>query len=216
MIRLENIHFQTGDFAFSDLNLCVPTGAYGILMGKTGGGKTTLLELVCGLRQPHSGRIWIGDKDVTFLPPGNRGLGYVPQDGALFPTLTVREQLGFALSIRKRPASEIEARVTELATAIGITSLLNRLPEGLSGGEKQRVALGRALAANPAVLLLDEPLSALDEETRAELMPLLKRIQRKAGVTVLHVTHHRLEAEHLADAIFHLENNRIAEAPNHG
>lgn len=216
MIRLEHIHFQTGDFSFSDLNLCVPAGAYGILMGKTGGGKTTLLELVCGLRQPHSGRIWIGDTDVTLLPPGQRGLGYVPQDGALFPTLTVREQLGFALSIRKRPASEIEARVTELASAIGITSLLHRLPEGLSGGERQRVALGRALAAKPAVLLLDEPLSALDEETRGELIPLLKTIQRNTGVTVLHVTHQRREADCLADVIFHLENNRIKEAPTHG
>ncbi len=211
MIRLENVAWQAGAFGFSDLSFTVPGGCYGVLTGRTGEGKTTLLELICGLRRPLSGRIWVGDREVTGLPPGARGLGYVPQDGALFPTLNVREQIGFALSIRKSPPDGIKRRVEELAAALGVTHLLDRRPDRLSGGERQRVALGRALAASPRVLLLDEPLSALDDDTREQLLGLLQCIHRETAVTVLHVTHHRMEAQRLAGLMLNLEGGRIRE-----
>jgi molybdate/tungstate transport system ATP-binding protein len=209
MIRLDSIAWRAGAFGLENVSFAVPAARYGVLMGPTGSGKTSLLEIVCGLRRPGSGRIWLGERDVTELAPGARGLGYVPQDSALFPTMTVREQLGFALRIRHRPANEIATRVGELAAPLGIAHLLDRLPDGLSGGERQRVAVGRALAARPQVLLLDEPLSALDDDTRESLADLLHRVQRETAVTVLHVTHHRTEAARLADVLFRLEDGKV-------
>ena len=210
-IRFDNLSWHAGTFRLEGVSFSVPAASYAVLMGRTGCGKTTLLEILCGLRPPAGGRVFIGERDVTDLPPGERGIGYVPQDGAMFPTMTVREQLGFALAIRRRPASEIAARVKELADHLGIAHLLGRLPQHLSGGERQRVALGRALAAKPSVLLLDEPLSALDEELRDELSALLKRVQQDLGLTALHITHSRHEATQLADVIFRLEAGRVAE-----
>ena len=213
MIRFENIAWRAGAFALENISFTVPGGSYGVLMGRTGGGKTSLLEIICGLRRPTTGRVWLGEREVTQLAPGERGLGYVPQDGALFPTMTVREHLGFALRVRHRPAEEIARRVAELAEPLGISALLERRPPGLSGGERQRVALGRALAARPQVLLLDEPLSALDDDTREPLADLLHRVQRETAVTGLHVTHHRTEAARLADVLFRLDGGRVVEAP---
>lgn len=210
-IRFDNLSWHAGTFRLEGVSFSVPTANYAVLMGRTGCGKTTLLEILCGLRPPAGGRVFIGETDVTDLPPGERGIGYVPQDGAMFPTMTVREQLGFALAIRRRPASEIAARVKELADHLGIPHLLGRLPQHLSGGERQRVALGRALAAKPSVLLLDEPLSALDEELRDELAALLKRVQQDLGLTALHITHSRHEATQVADVIFRMEAGRVAE-----
>jgi molybdate/tungstate transport system ATP-binding protein len=206
MIQLDSISWRA-------LSVTVPSGKYGVLMGRTGCGKTTLIEIICGLRRPAGGRVIIGGRDVTDEAPGNRGVGYVPQDGAMFPTMTVREQLGFGLRLRSRPAEEITARVNELASELAITELLDRLPAGLSGGERQRVALGRALAARPNVLLLDEPLSALDEELRDGLAALLRRVQREHEVTALHITHSREEAAQLADVMFRLEKGRVHEVP---
>ena len=213
MIRLEDVAWRAGAFALEKISFTVPTGSYGVLMGSTGGGKTSLLEIICGLRRPVAGGVWLGEREVTHHAPGERGLGYVPQDGALFPTMTVREQLGFALRIRNRPAEEITQRVEELAKPLGIAALLDRRPPGLSGGERQRVALGRALAARPQVLLLDEPLSALDDDTREPLAELLHQIQRETAVTVLHVTHHRSEAARLADVLFRLDAGSVVETP---
>ncbi|MGB8166603.1 MAG: ATP-binding cassette domain-containing protein [Chthoniobacteraceae bacterium] len=213
MIRLESIACRAGVFVLENVTFTVPTGRYGVLMGRTGSGKTTILEIICGLRRPSAGRVCLGDRDVTALAPGERGIGYVPQDGALFPTMTVREQLGFALHLRHRATAEIALRVAELADELGLTPLLDRRPDGLSGGERQRVALGRALAARPAVLILDEPLSALDEELRDDLAALLRRVQREHGVTALHITHSRAEAAQLADVLFRVEAGRISETP---
>jgi molybdate/tungstate transport system ATP-binding protein len=213
MIRFDAVSWHAGAFRLDAVSFTVPAGSYGVLMGRTGCGKTTLLEILCGLRRPAGGRVFIGERDVTDLPPGERGIGYVPQDGAMFPTMTVREQLGFALAIRKRPAAEIAARVKELSEALGISALLDRRPQHLSGGERQRVALGRALAAKPSVLLLDEPLSALDEELRDDLAILLKRLQRELALTALHITHSRHEAEQLADVRLRMEAGRVTEAP---
>jgi ABC-type sugar transport system ATPase subunit len=213
MIRFENISWSAGTFALSGVSFTVPQGSYAVLMGRSGSGKTSLLELLCGLRFPSSGAIWIGDREITNLTPGERGIGYVPQDGALFPTLTVRENIGFAPRIRGESGPGSRAAVESLAERLGIAGVLDRKPQHLSGGERQRVALARALAATPTVLVLDEPLSALDEELREDLARLLKEIQRDLKLTTLHVTHHRQEAAQLADHVLRLEHGSVACDP---
>ncbi len=209
MIAVDNISVKAGDFVLRDVSLKLDDGEYGALMGRTGCGKTTLLEALIGLKPVQNGTIRIGESDVTNERPATRGIGYVPQDGALFSTMTVREHLAFALEIRKLPKKRINQRVHELAEWLGIESLLVRRPFGLSGGERQRVALGRALSFHPGILLLDEPLSAVDEETRGEMYELLRRVRRETGVTVLHVTHNPDEARELADAVFNLRAGTI-------
>ncbi len=209
MIVVDAIAVQAGEFRLEDVSLRVPTGGYAVLMGRTGSGKTTILESVIGLRSVTRGRIWLDDREVTRLKPAVRGIGYVPQDGALFSKMTVAEQMGLALVIRRIPAAIIRQRVAELAELLGITHLLHRRPRGLSGGERQRVALGRALSFRPRILCLDEPLSALDDETRRQMCDLLAGIRVKTGVTTLHITHNPAEAHILADCLFRLENGRI-------
>jgi ABC-type sugar transport system ATPase subunit len=175
-------------------------------MGRTGSGKTTLLEAICGLRMVSAGRILLGGTDVTALPPAERGVGFVPQDGALFQHLTVREHLEFALVIRRWPRERIATRVAELAGWLGLNALLDRRPAGLSGGETQRVALGRALSFQPRILCLDEPLSALDDESRAGICTVLEDVCARTGVTALHITHNLAEAERLADCLLLLKD----------
>jgi molybdate transport system ATP-binding protein/molybdate/tungstate transport system ATP-binding protein len=209
MIRVENLAVRVGKFGFSGLSFVVETGRYAVLMGKTGCGKTTLVETICGLRSARAGRIVLADADVTRLKPGEREIGYVPQDLALFPTMSVRQHLGFALEVRGLPG--IAGRAEELARLLGLTHLLDRLPAGLSGGESQRVALGRALSFNPRVLLLDEPLSALDEETREEMYEVLRSVQRQTGLTTLHITHSKAEARALGDQLFLFRDGAIHE-----
>lgn len=209
MIRIDRLSVRVGGFVLDRLSFELPSGSYAVLMGRTGSGKTTLLEAICGLRPVTEGVIELLGRPVQCLPPGERGIGYVPQDRALFPTMTVAAHLAFALFVRRWPRAAIEQRVLELAGLLGIEHLLARRPQGLSGGEAQRVALGRALAFRPAVLLLDEPLSALDEETRTGLYQLLKRIQTETGVTTLHVTHNQKEAEILADRLLVLEGGQV-------
>lgn len=209
MIAVENLSVRAGSFALDGLSFVVPTGQYAVLMGKTGTGKTTVLEALCGLKPALAGRIRLAGLDVTQVKTANRGIGYVPQDRALFPSMTVREHLAFALLIRCWPAPEIEKRVNELARLLHLERLLERGPQRLSGGEQQRVALGRALAARPGILLLDEPLSALDEETREGMADLLKSIQEATGVTTLHVTHSLSEANRLADQLLILRDGVV-------
>jgi ABC-type sugar transport system ATPase subunit len=211
VIRLENVTIRAGAFSLAGACLDVSASRYGVLMGQTGSGKTTLLEAICGLRRLQSGRITLGGRDVTTLKVAQRGIGYVPQDRALFPTMSVREHLAFALTIRKWDRSAIQRRVTQLADMLAIAPLLDRGVVSLSGGEAQRVALGRALAHQPSVLLLDEPLSALDEETRSQMTDLLRSIQSDTGVTVLHVTHSAREAERLAQQLFILDKGHLRE-----
>src|SRR5262245_4864143 len=166
MIEITNLAVRQGKFALSGISLAVPAGQYAVLMGKSGCGKTTVLEAVAGLRSPVAGTITLAGRDVTAARPRARHVGYVPQDGALFDTMPVRENLAFALDVRGDADADIEKRVGELAGWLEIADLLDRRPYFLSGGEKQRVALGRALASRPPVLLLDEPLSSLDDDTR--------------------------------------------------
>jgi len=211
MITIENLAIQQGAFALRDVSLVVPPCSYAVLMGRTGTGKTTLIEAICGLRSVHSGRILLAGRDVTSERPATRNIGYVPQDAALFGTMTVRENLEFALSVRHWTRDRIATRVGELAGLLGIGSILGRPTRRLSGGEAQRVALGRALAFSPPILLLDEPLSALDEDTRDDMVALLKSVRERTGVTTLHVTHNREDAERLADAVFILRDGAIIQ-----
>jgi ABC-type sugar transport system ATPase subunit len=209
MIEIRNLAIRQGRFRLDDISLLVPRGRYAVLMGATGSGKTTVLEAVAGLRSPAAGRILLGGRDVTDLDPADRDVGYVPQDGALFRTMTVRQNLGFALAIRRQPAATIAARVDELASWLGLEHLLDRRAVGLSGGETQRVALGRALAHGPPVLLMDEPLGSLDEDTRDRLIGVFRSIRARYEVTVLHVSHSRYEAAQLGDLVFRLADGRV-------
>ena len=213
MIKLQNVSIRSGPFVLSDVSLTVPTGGYAVLMGATGQGKTTIVEAICGLRTVERGSVVVGGVDVTRLKPGDRGIGYVPQDLALLPTMTVREHLEFALRIRRAKRTLIRDRVAELSHVLGIEGLLARRVYHLSGGEAQRVALGRALAFDPRALVMDEPLNALDETTRDRLCELLRSIQRDRGLTTLHITHSRSEARRLADRLLVIESRRVSERP---
>ena len=212
MIQLENLCLRNGSFELNDLSATIASGSYGILMGRTGCGKTTILEAICGL-QPHvkSGIIRLNDSDVTLLKPAERGIGYVPQDSALFETMSIFENVAFSLRLRKWIESDIKERVQELAELMAITKLLDRRPFGLSGGEAKRVALARALAASPNVLCLDEPLSALDEETHGEICDLLGELHREIEVTILHITHSSAEAHRLGETFLRLEEGQLIE-----
>lgn len=214
MIAVRDLSIVQGAFALDGVSFTVPTGQYGVLMGRTGSGKTTILEAVCGLRPVRGGVVELMGRDVTHLKPAERGVGYVPQDRALFPTMTVRQHLAFAPLVHGWGRPEIDDRVEELARLLGIGYLLGRYPIGLSGGEAQRVALGRALAMRPGVLLLDEPLSALDEETRGDMFDLLRQVRAQTQVTVLHITHSRDEAQRLADCILLVHQGKVTAIPD--
>jgi len=211
VIQAVDLTVQSGSFTLTEVNFTAPAGAYCVLMGKTGSGKTTLLEAICGLRRVVSGKIVLAGREVTHLKPAARNIGFVPQEAALFPTMKVGDHPEFALHIRGWSAAAIKERKTELAEMLHIEHLLDRWPALLSGGEQQRVALGRALSFQPHILCLDEPLSALDDETRFEMTDLLKRVQQEIGVTALHVTHNRLEAEHLANVRLRIKDGRVEE-----
>ncbi len=203
LIRLHQLSIEAGDFCLRDVSLQIESGTHACLVGKTGAGKTTLLEAICGLRAVTQGQVWLNHTNVTRFAPNKRNCGYVPQDLALFPTMTVEQQLGFALRFMLSAVKDQRQRVQELAEWLRLTHVLKRYPQHLSGGEKQRVALGRAIAPKPSVLLLDEPFSALDSETRTEMHRLVADL-RVSGLTILHVTHHQADVQQLADQVFEL------------
>lgn len=209
MIELRDVTLRAGAFELLRVSFRIERGQYAVLMGQTGCGKSTILEAITGLRPVISGQVLLDGRDVTRADPADRGIGYVPQDLALFPTYTVRQHLEFALKLRRADAALIRQRVTEQAELLGISPLLSRSVKGLSGGEAQRVAIGRALSFHPLVLLLDEPFSALDESTRDEMHALMKHVREQTGVTTLHVTHSQFEARVLADRQLTLINGVI-------
>lgn len=211
MIECRDYNIKLGDFQLADISFYIPNDTYCCLMGKTGCGKTTILESICGLKSITGGDIFIDDKNVTKLRPSQREIGFVPQDGALFSTMTVQSHLEFALKIRKWDKNKINNRVHELADLLGISYLLKRKPLGLSGGEKQRVALGRALTFCPKVLCLDEPLSALDDHTKEEMYRLFDVIRKETGVTALHISHSFEEVSKLADLVLYIDNGKIRQ-----
>lgn len=209
MIEVNKLAIEQGAFALQDVSFTVPDGAYAVLMGKSGCGKTTIVEAICGLRPVVSGSIHLGDRDITHVRPAERNIAYVPQDVALFPTFKVRDQLAFSLVVREAEDSFIAERVELLAERLAIEHLLDRMPQGLSGGEAKRVALGRALVPQPEVICLDEPLSNLDEDTAADMLALLETALKAQNVTVLHVTHSSREADQLADLTLRLDGGSV-------
>lgn len=211
MIRLDNVSKRFGDFRLKGIDLSVEDGEYFVILGPTGTGKTVLLEIVAGLAQPDSGDVWFGDEKVTRVPPERRNVGIVYQDYMLFPHLNVTENISFGLKLRGRSRAEIDAAVREAAGLLEISHLLDRKVTSLSGGEQQRVAIARALVTRPRVLLLDEPLSSLDPETRQRLQRHLSRIHRNLGVTTLHVTHDFDEALGLANRIAIMHDGAIVQ-----
>ena len=199
--------------AVSELSLTIADGEFVVLLGPTGAGKTTTLRLVAGLERPEEGRIEIGGHDVTKAAPAERDVCFVFQQYSLYPHYTVFDNLAFPLRApgRKRPAAEIAARVEEIARLLRIESKLKNRATQLSGGEMQRVAIGRALVRRPSIYLMDEPLSSLDAKLREDLRIELKRIQRDLGATILYVTHDQLEAMTLADRIGVLSEGRLVQ-----
>ncbi len=192
-------------------DLAVAQGEFVSFLGPSGCGKTTTLRMVAGFEQPDSGGIVIGGKDVTALRPNQRQIGMVFQSYALFPNMTVAENVAFGLKIARRPASEIKARVEEMLALIKLPSLGGRYPYQLSGGQQQRVALARALSVGPQVLLLDEPLSALDAKIRIALREEIRAVQRKLGITTIYVTHDQEEALSISDRIVVMNEGRAEQ-----
>jgi ABC-type Fe3+/spermidine/putrescine transport system ATPase subunit len=211
MIVIKNLKVDVGDFLLQDINLTINSGEYFIILGPTGAGKTILLEAIAGLYPVLGGEVWIEDKEVTRLSPEKRRIGIVYQDYMLFSHLSVEENIAFGLKLRKCHKGEVKEKVNDVAEAVGITHLLHRKPQSLSGGEKQKVALARALVIEPAVLLLDEPLSALDPETKERMQSTLREVHRKVGVTVIHVTHDFEEAIALGHRVAVLNDGRVAQ-----
>ncbi|MBN2359216.1 MAG: ABC transporter ATP-binding protein, partial [Deltaproteobacteria bacterium] len=198
MIEIRDLSIDLGAFHLRHVDLAVQDGEYVALLGPTGAGKTVLLECIVGLHRRHAGAIAVDGIDVTRHFPEERNVGYVPQDYALFPNLTVRQNLAYGLKARRAPAAEIADKVNAMLARLGLGALAQRFPVHLSGGEQQRVALGRALITGPRIVLLDEPLSALDENLRCELAGELRQIQRALQGTFLHVCHNLEEALEVA------------------
>ncbi|MDW7992434.1 MAG: ATP-binding cassette domain-containing protein [Anaerolineae bacterium] len=200
-LLVRGLQVDAGNFSLHQVDLEIAAGEYFVLLGPTGAGKTVFLETVAGLRRPAQGYLYLGKREITRLPPEQRGVGFVYQNQSLFPHLTVAENIAFGLRLRGLPPGEVARQVEETAGALGIGHLLFRLPRTLSGGEAQRVALARALVLKPTLLLLDEPLSALDPGTREALQEELRRLHRERGTTTIHVTHNFEEAVSLGNRI---------------
>jgi len=211
MIDIENLSIDLGEFHLRDISLHIHDGEYMVLLGPTGAGKTVLVECIVGIHRPDTGRILIDGRDATRLYPEERNVGFVPQDYALFPNMTVADNVAYGLKARRLPKAEVAERVERMMRLLEVDHLRERLPLNLSGGEKQRVALGRALATEPRVLLLDEPLAALDENLRSELAAELRRVHQAVRGTFLHVCHSFEEAAEVADRVAIINEGRIVQ-----
>jgi len=211
-IQLEGVAKSWGSTtALQAIDLSIPSGAFCVLLGPSGCGKSTTLRIIAGLEQASAGRVRIGGQDVTDLPPAERGIAMVFQNYALFPHLSVAENIGFGLSVRKVPKAEAARRLHDAAGLLGLSHLLDRKPGQLSGGQQQRVALGRALVAQAHVCLMDEPLSNLDAQLRQEMRAELRELQQRLGLTVVYVTHDQAEAMSMADQVVLLHQGRVEQ-----
>jgi molybdate/tungstate transport system ATP-binding protein len=211
MIRLENLHIRLPDFSLDNICLDIPAGEFFVLMGPTGSGKTLLLEAIAGLMNTAGGRIFVGEKEVTGQPPEKRGIGIVYQDQTLFPHLTVAKNISYGLRYHRINPKKARENIVGLVSLLNLEHLLERLPGNLSGGEKQRVALARALAVQPGVLLLDEPLSALDPNFQDEVRHALKALHESTGATFLMVSHDFSDALSLADRAAVINKGKIEQ-----
>jgi molybdate transport system ATP-binding protein len=208
-IALDRVGIALGEFRLEEISLQATAGEYTVLTGPNGAGKTILLKMIAGLLAPTEGDIRISGRSVLRTPPWRRSIGYVPQDGALFPNRTVAQNIAFGLEVRKTPRATRIERVSETAELLGVTHLLDRKVQALSGGERQKVAIGRAIIVAPSVLLLDEPVSAIDEDARDGLCRELHRIQRETMITTIHVSHNRTETQLVADRVATLRDGKI-------
>jgi ABC-type sugar transport system ATPase subunit len=212
-IRLNNISKNFGTVkAVSNVSLDMPDGEFVALLGPSGCGKTTTLRMISGLEMPDTGRIFIGDRDVTTLPPRDRDIAMVFQDYALYPHMSIHDNIGYPLKVRGIDGGEVTQRVSEVAHSLQIGQLLKRRPGQLSGGQQQRTALARAVVHRAQVYLFDEPLSNLDAKLRLEARAFLKHLQREVGVTGVYVTHDQSEAMALADRIVIMQAGEIMQA----
>jgi ABC-type Fe3+/spermidine/putrescine transport system ATPase subunit len=211
-VRLASVTKHYGPtIAVHELDLDVADGELVTLLGPSGCGKTTTLRMVAGLIEPTAGRIWFDDQDVTFLPPRARNIGFVFQTPALFPHLSVSDNVAFGLSVKGRPKAAIRDRVAEMLAMVGLPEYGARMPAQMSGGQQQRVALARVLATDPRVLLFDEPLSALDRNLRDTLKYAILELQRRTGKTAIYVTHDQSEAFAISDRIVVMNGGRVEQ-----
>lgn len=211
-LELSSIHKSFGNtIAVENFNLTVEQGEFVSFLGPSGCGKTTTLRMVAGFELPNSGTIKLSSNDMTFVSPNKRNVGMVFQSYALFPNMTVAQNVGYGLKIAKKPKKEIEERVREMLSLIQMDKYYSRFPYQLSGGQQQRVALARAIAIKPEILLLDEPLSALDAKIRVELRQEIRRIQQQLGITTIYVTHDQEEALSLSDRIVVMSHGKIEQ-----
>ena len=213
MVKFENVEIRYGDFvAINDLNLEIKEGEFFTFLGPSGCGKTTSLRALVGFITPSKGKVIVAGKDVTNLPVENRNIGMVFQSYALFPTMTVYENIAFGMKVKKLPKAEIDRKIREVAKKIKITDeQLQKNVSELSGGQQQRVALARAIVLEPKILCLDEPLSNLDAKLRIDMRLELKRLQKELGITTLYVTHDQEEALTLSDRIAVFNNGYIEQ-----
>ena len=212
-LELKNLKksFAPGEAVLQGINLTIRQGEFVTLLGASGCGKTTTLRIIAGLEQPDSGSVWLEGQDVTALEPNQRDVNTVFQNYALFPHMNVADNIGYGLKIRKAPKAEIKKKVKEMLELVQLEGYEKRKPSELSGGQKQRVAIARALANNPRVLLLDEPLGALDLQLRRTMQLELKRLQKKLGITFIYITHDQEEALTMSDSIVVMNQGYIQQ-----
>ena len=212
-LELKNLKksFTPEEYVLQGINLKIEQGEFVTLLGASGCGKTTTLRIIAGLEQPDSGSVWLEGKDVTSLEPNKRDVNTVFQNYALFPHMNVEDNIGYGLKIRKVPKSQIKQKVKEMLELVQLEGYERRKPAELSGGQKQRVAIARALANNPRVLLLDEPLGALDLQLRRAMQLELKRLQKKLGITFVYITHDQEEAINMSDRIVVMNQGRFEQ-----
>jgi len=211
MIGVKNLCVDLGEFVLKDITLNIEEGEYFIILGPTGAGKTVLLESIAGLYPVMSGEIWLRGKEVTRVEPENRRISIVYQDHVLFPHLSVKDNIVFGLKMNKATTNDQKGKLDWVAELLGISNLLHRRPDTLSGGEKQKVALGRAIVTQPELLLVDEPLSALDPETREGVQQELRQLHKALGITTVHVTHDFEEAIALGSRIAVIGEGRLMQ-----
>jgi ABC-type Fe3+/spermidine/putrescine transport system ATPase subunit len=212
LIALEDLSVVVGDFRLDRITIEAGDGEYLVLLGPSGAGKTVLLEVIAGLRAPDTGTVTVNRKDMDDVPPEHRGIGLVYQDYSLFPHMTAAENIAYGLKLQKRPVQAIIDRVDTLLAELGISSLRDRYPGSMSGGEQQRVAIARALATGPSVLLLDEPFASLDPRNRDECMRVIQHLKDTRSITIIQVSHSGDEAYALADNVVVLLGGRVAQA----
>jgi len=210
-VEVENLSNIWPSFSLKNIDLAVPEGSYFVLVGPTGSGKTLLLEAIAGAYRPKKGQIIVNGKNVTDLPPEKRQISYAPQNYLLFENMIVQKNVEFGLHAKGIPQADRQDRAKRVLSLLGISHLADRFPKSLSGGEKQRVSLARALAVEPRAVLLDEPLSSVDPETKSSILEYLRRVHKETGVTIIHVTHDHLEAAAVAERMGVIRDGKIVQ-----